>query len=413
MAERRDASLDFWLTRRRLVSTLGVGAAALASGCSGLGNIGGDLVPGSSTSPGDLGAPTTGALSPDGASTTIGQGQTKIALILPLSASGNAGTAAQSMRNAAEMALADFNNPDVQLIIKDDGGSPQGAQAAARQAIEEGAQVILGPLFAHAVSAVAPIARASRIPVIAFSTDSNVATRGVFLLSFLPESDVARVIDYAISQGRRSFAALVPENAYGSAVEAAFRQIVPAKGGRVVAIARYRPDDANLQGPVRQIAQAAAGADALFIPDSGDAVPKVAQLLAAAGVNMKRLQVLGTGLWDDPRIFSDTTLEGSWFAGPDSAGYKAFATRYRSKFGQDPVRTATLAYDAVALMVALAKSQPGQRITAETLMDPSGFSGIDGVFRFRADGTNQRGLAVHKVTPGGGEVISGAPKSFG
>jgi branched-chain amino acid transport system substrate-binding protein len=413
MAGRRDASLNLWLTRRRMVSVLGVGAAALAAGCSGLGNLGGDLVSNSASPPADQATPTTGALVPGGAPGTIGQGQTKIALILPLSASGNAGAAAQSMRNAAEMALADFNNPDVQLIFKDDGSTAQGAQTAAQQAIEEGAQVILGPLFAHAVAAVAPIARASRIPVVAFSTDSNVATRGVFLLSFLPEADVERVVDYAISRGRRSFAALIPQNAYGSAVEAAFRQIVPAKGGRVVAIAHYRPDDASMRGPVRQIAQAAAGADALFIPDSGDAVPKVAKLLAAAGVNLKRLQVLGTGLWDDPRIFSDTTLEGGWFAGPDSTGYKSFATRYRSKFGQDPVRTATLAYDAVALMAALAKSAPGQRITAEALTNPSGFAGIDGVFRFRVDGTNQRGLAVHKVTPSGGEVISGAPKSFG
>jgi ABC-type branched-subunit amino acid transport system substrate-binding protein len=168
-----------------------------------------------------------------------------------------------------------------------------------------------------------------------------------------------------------------------------------------------------MQGPVRQIAQAASRADAPFIPDSGDAVPGGAQVLEAAGVSTKRLQALGTGLWDDPRIFSDAALDGGWFAAPDSKGYKAFATRYRSKFGQDSVRTATLAYDAVALVAALAKSHPGQPITSEMLTNPSGFSGIDGVFRFRADGTIQRGLAIHKVTPSGGEVISGAPKNFG
>lgn len=411
MAGRRNATTNLWLTRRGILSALGFGTAVLASGCSGLGGLGGSDLGSNAANPppdGAAGTPTAEA-SPN----TIGQGQTKIAMILPLSAAGNAGAAAQSMRNAAEMAFTDFNNPDVQLIFKDDGGTSQDAQMAARQAIDEGVQVILGPLFAQAVAAVAPIARAARVPVIAFSTDSNVASRGVFLLSFLPESDVDRVVSYAIDQGRHSFAALVPDNAYGGAVEAAFRQIVPAKGGRVVAIARYRPGDATMQAPARQIAQASAGADALFIPDSGDAVPKVAKQLAAAGVNMKRLQVLGTGLWDDPRIFSDATLEGSWFAAPDSSGYKAFVERYRAKYGQAPARTATLAYDAVALVVALAKSVPGQRITAEMLTNPSGFAGIDGVFRFRADGTNQRGLAIHKVTPSGGEVISGAPKSFG
>ncbi len=395
-------------TRRAVVSGFGAGAAALVAGCSGLGNLG-DTLPGGSKLQPEPEAPTAAAPPPAGAE----PGKTKIGLILPLTATGNAGAAAQAMRNAAEMALADFSNPDVQLIVKDDGGTAQGAQAAVRQAIEEGAQIILGPLFAHAVTATAPVARASRIPIIAFSTDSNVATRGVFLLSFLPESDVERIVDYAIAQGKRSFVALVPDNAYGSVVEAAFKQLVPAKGGRVVALERYRPDDAGMQGPVRQIAQAASRADALFIPDSGDAVPRVARLLEAAGVSAKRLQALGTGLWDDPRIFSDAALDGGWFAAPDSKGYKAFATRYRSKFGQDPVRTATLAYDAVALVAALAKSHPGQPITSEMLTNPSGFSGIDGVFRFRADGTIQRGLAIHKVTPSGGEVISGAPKNFG
>lgn len=399
-------------TRRAVVSGLGAGVALLAAACSGIGNLS-DVLPSDKTKP-DPGLPTTtAALPPPAGDATAGSQKTKIGLILPLSASGNAGVAAQAMRNAAEMALADFSVPDVELIVKDDGGTAQGAQAAVRQAIDEGAKIILGPLFAQAVTAAAPVARASQVPIIAFSTDSNVATRGVFLLSFLPESDVERIVDYAIAQGKRSFVALVPDNAYGSVVEAAFKQLVPAKGGRVVALERYQPGDAGLQGPVRQIAQAASRADALFIPDSGDAVPRVARTLEAAGVSPKKLQVMGTGLWDDPRVYSDTVLDGGWFAAPDSKGYKAFATRYRSKFGQDPVRTATLAYDAVALVAALAKAQPGQPITSETLTNPSGFSGIDGVFRFRADGTNQRGIAVHKVTPSGSEVISGAPKTFG
>jgi ABC-type branched-subunit amino acid transport system substrate-binding protein len=412
MASSSDHTRFVPLSRRAVVLGAAAGASALAAGCSGLGNLGDILPSGPKPEPGADAAPTTAAL-PPAESPAAEPGKTRIALILPLSASGNAGAAAQSMKNAAELALADFSSPDVQLIVKDDGGAAQGAQAAARQAIEEGAQVILGPLFAHSVTATAPVARASRIPIVAFSTDSNVATRGVFLLSFLPESDVERIVDYAISQGKRSFVALVPENAYGSVVEAAFKQAVANKGGRVVALERYRPDDSGMQGPVRQIAQAAARADALFIPDSGDALPRVAQALAAAGVSPKRIQVIGTGLWDDPRVFSDTALDGGWFAAPDSKGYKAFATRYRAKFGQDPVRTATLAYDAVALVAALAKSQPGQPITSEMLTNPSGFSGIDGVFRFRSDGTNQRGLAIHKVTPSGGEVISGAPKTFG
>ena len=252
------------------------------------------------------------------------------------------------MRNAAEMALAEFNNPDLQLLVKDDAGSVPGAQQAAQQALDEGAEIVLGPLFALTVAPVARAARARGVPVIAFSTDTNAAARGVYLLSFLPESDVERIVSYAASQGRRSFAALVPDNAYGSVTEAAFKQAVGRSGGRVIALERYPLDRAQMQAPVRNVAQAA-----------------------------------------------------------------SHAVRYRSRYGRDPVRTASLAYDAVALVAALVKTQGSQRFADNVLTNSSGFTGIDGLFRFRPDGTNQRGLAVLRVSPTGGQVISPPPKGFG
>jgi ABC-type branched-subunit amino acid transport system substrate-binding protein len=340
-------------------------------------------------------------------------GQVRIALVLPLTAQGNAGLAAQSMKNAAEMALAEFKVSNVQLLVKDDGGSPQGAQSAAQQAISEGAEIIVGPLFAQSVSAAGQVARSRNIPIIAFSTDASVAARGVYLLSFLPETDVRRVVSYAASRGKRSFAALMPDNAYGTVVEAAFQQEVARHGGRVVVLEKY-PHDANRTAEaVRRVAQAAGQIDSIFIPDSPDTVPQIAQALAANGVDFKRVQLLGTGLWgDDTRISSEKLLDGGWYPAPDQAGFRNFSTRYRARYGQDPVRTATLAYDAVALVAALVKTQGMQRFSEQVLTNPSGFAGIDGVFRFRPEGTNERGLAVLRVTPSGGQVISPAPKSF-
>ncbi|HET7192307.1 MAG TPA: penicillin-binding protein activator [Pseudolabrys sp.] len=339
-------------------------------------------------------------------------GQVRICLILPLSAQGNAGVAAQSMKNAAEMALAEFKATNVQLVVKDDGGTPQGAQAGAEQAINEGAEIIIGPLFAQSVSAVGQVARSRNIPVIAFSTDASVAAHGVYLLSFLPESDVRRIVDFAVSRGKRSFAALLPDNPYGTVVEAAFQQEVSRRGGRVVALEKY-PIDANRMSEVaRRVAQAANQVDSIFIPDGADAVPQVVQALAAGGVNLKRVQLLGTGLWDDPRIFSTTVLDGGWYAAPESGGFRNFSARYRARYGQDPVRTATLAYDATALVAALVKTQGAQRFSEQVLTNASGFAGIDGVFRFLPQGANERGLAVLRVTPTGGQVVSPAPKSF-
>jgi ABC-type branched-subunit amino acid transport system substrate-binding protein len=339
-----------------------------------------------------------------------GTGQVKVGLLLPLSAAGNAGVAAQSMKNAAEMALAEFQNPNIQLLIKDDVGGPQGAQQGAQQAVEEGAEIILGPLFAPSVPATAQVARARGIPVIAFSTDSSVAGRGVYLLSFLPESDVNRIIDYSAGIGKRSYAALLPENAYGNVVEAAFKTAAGRKGGRIVAFEKYGADRAT---PARTVAQALGQADALLIADDGDSVVATCDALTAAGANLRNIQLLGTGLWDNPRVFASPALAGGLYAAPDPAGFRAFAGRYRTRFGAEPVRTATLTYDAVALVAALAKTQGGQRFAPEVLTNASGFAGIDGLFRFRSDGTNERGLAVMKVASGGSQPVAGSPKTFG
>jgi ABC-type branched-subunit amino acid transport system substrate-binding protein len=248
--------------------------------------------------------------------------------------------------------------------------------------------------------------------VIAFSTDTSVAARGVYLLSFLPQSDVDRIVAYAASTGRRSFIGMVPDNAYGQVVEAAFTQAVARRGGRIVAMQRYPLDKTKRQDAVNAVAQSAAGADALFIPDGSDAAELV-QGLSSAGVNVKRLQLLGSGLWDDPSVAAAQVLQGGAYPAPDPAGYRAFVQRYRKRFNQDPVRTATLSYDAVALVAALVKTHGAQRFSEETLTAGSGFAGIDGIFRFRQDGTNERGLAVMRVAPSGGQPIAPSPKSFG
>ncbi|GBD47751.1 penicillin-binding protein activator [Methylopila sp. Yamaguchi] len=342
----------------------------------------------------------------------IGQGSTKVALVLPLSASGNAGAAAQSMKNAAELALSEFNSPDIQLVVKDDGGTAQGAQAAVNSATDEGARMVIGPLFAHSVQGAGQAARQKGVPVVAFSTDANVASRGVYLLSFLPESDVDRIVRYAVSQGKRSFAALLPENGYGTVVEGAFQQAVARAGGRVVALERYPTDKGKMAEPIARVANALGQADALFIPDTADSVPTVVGLLAANGVNLKRVQLLGTGLWDDPQMGRDASLAGAWYAAPDSSGFRSFAQRYKAKFGSEPTRTASLAYDATSLVAALVKTQGAAGLTDQTFANPSGFAGVDGTFRFRADGGNDRALAVYQVQPGGAKVISPAPRSF-
>jgi ABC-type branched-subunit amino acid transport system substrate-binding protein len=389
--------------RRRLLK----GTFALATALGLAGCIGGGLG-------GSEGPVAQATMQPANDGRMIGNGSVKVALILPMTGSGQAAVAATSLRNAAELAIAEFQNPDLAILVKDDRGTPDGARQAVEEALAEGAELFIGPLFAGSVQAAGQVAKQAGKPVIAFSTDATVASGGVYLLSFLAQEEVDRIIGYASNQGRRSFAALVPENTYGNVVEASFREAAAKRGARVVAMERYSPGQAA--SAVQRIAPLIAGpsapADALFIPDNAEGLGDIAQALQQAGFDPQRVKPLGTGVWNDPRIFRHAALQGGWFAAPDSAGFNAFANRYRAKFNADPTRIATLSYDAVSLAAALVRTQGSQRFTDAVLTNPSGFAGADGVFRFRPDGTNDRALAVLEIRNGAAAAVSPAPKAL-
>jgi len=346
----------------------------------------------------------------------IGSGSVKVALLLPMSAAGNAGATATALKQAAELALFEFNNPEIVLIPKDTRGTAAGATAAAQQAIAEGAELIIGPLFAQSVAAVGTLARNANVSVVAFSTDSNVAGRGVYLLSFLPNDDIAQIVEYAVGQGKTSFAALLPQDAYGTLAEGVLRQAVAQYRGQVAAVERYAPDAQAMAESARRLNQVASGprptVSAILMPDGPSALRSLAPALTAGGVDPNRVKFLGSGQWDDPQIGAEPALVGGWYAAPDPAGWQDFVGRYQANYGTTPPRIATLAYDAVSLAAALARQPPDQRYSAEMLTNSSGFSGVDGIFRFQPNGLNQRGLAILEVQSGGGRVIRPAPKSF-
>lgn len=358
-------------------------------------------------------APEAPAAPPPGEPATLGTGSVKVALILPLSGPGAAVGA--SLRNAAELALQESQSPDLKLLVKDDRGTPDGAREAAASAIAEGAELVIGPLFSATVQSAAATARPAGKPVIAFSTDVSVAARGVYLLSFLPQTEVDRIIDATTEGGRRSFVALIPETTYGNAVEAQFREAVARRGGRVVAIERYPAG--NPAAAIGRLAPLMTGpapqADALFLPDTPDGLAAAGAALTRAGFNPARVRPVGTAVWNDPRVFALPAFQGAWFAAADPVGFAGFGQRYRARFGTDPVRVATLSYDAVSLAAALNRQYGSQRFADTTLTNPSGFAGIDGTFRFRPEGTSDRTLAVFEIRGGGTTIVSPAPRALG
>lgn len=362
---------------------------------------------GSGPAPVALGnAPVTGEV--------LGTGPVKVALLLPLSATGNAGQLALNLKNAADLAIREFQTPAIQVLVKDDRGTAEGARAATTEAIQQGAQLILGPLFAQSVTAAAAIAKPAGVPIVAFSTDTSTASRGVYLLSFLPQTDVDRIISYAAAQGKRSYAALLPANAYGTVVEAALQRTVANTGGRLLALERYQLDRTSMQEKATAVANTAkSGAiNAIVLPDAGDAAPFLGQILGANGIKPDEIQYLGSGQWDDSRVAQESNLNGAWYPAPDRAGFEAFARRYQAAFGSAPFRAATLAYDATSLASGLAARFGERRFSAEVLTSPSGFIGIDGAFRFLQNGLNERGLAIYQIDRGKVSIIDPAPRTF-
>jgi ABC-type branched-subunit amino acid transport system substrate-binding protein len=341
----------------------------------------------------------------------LGTGGTRVALLAPRSASGNGRATAEAFRNAAELALRDFPSAGIQVAVYDTKGTPAGAEAAVGVALSEGAEIILGPVFSSEVSAVAQASRAAGVPVVAFSSDAGVAGPGVYLLSFLPSDDVERIVSYSVREGRRSFAAMLPQNAYGSVVEAAFRSNVASAGGRIVAIETYQTAE-DVRTKAARIAAIAPQIDALLIPDTGEVVPAIAASLAASGVTRDRVRLLGSGQWDDSRVLNSPALVGSWFPAPAKQGFEGFARKYQAAYGAPPPRNATLAYDATVLAAGLLRQSGGGRPSASALTNPNGFAGLDGVFRFLPNGLTQRRLAIYEVTGSGARIVDPASRSF-
>jgi len=370
----------------------------------------------------------------------------RVALLLPLS--GPEQAIGQALLDAAMLALHEAGNGRLVVMPRDTQGTPDGARAAGAAALQEGAELILGPVFSAEVAAVAPLARGRGVNVLAFSTDTQVAGNGVYLLGLVPQQQVDRIAAYAASRGLRRFAALAPESPYGTAVVQALRFAAPQRGGDLIEVSFYPPTAQDVMAQVRVLARyqvrrdrlvarrrvleaqndaearaqlqqlagldtlGGPGYDALLIAEGGAELRQIAPLLPFFDIDPREVRFLGTGLWDDPTIGQEPALIGGWYAAPPPNGTNAFMERFQALYGYRPVRIATLAYDAVALAAALARGEGAADFSRTALANPRGFAGTDGIFRFLQNGVAERGLAVLEVTARGPRVIDAAATTF-
>lgn len=347
-----------------------------------------------------------------------GNGKVQVALLVP----GGSGQAsdellARSLQNAARLAIADLGGTQVDLRVYNTAGQPAQAAAMAVQAVNEGAQIILGPVFAQEANAAGVAVAAMGVNVLAFSNNPDIAGNNVFVLGPTFDNTATRLASYAVRQGKSQIMIVHDRNAAGDLGRAAIQRGVAAAGGSVVATGSYEFSQSGVATAAPGIASSAkaAGAQAIFLTaDTAGALPLVSQLLADNGLSSAAVQFVGLTRWDIPTAtLALPGVQGGWFALPDPALYAQYQSRYQSAYAEAPHPISGLAYDGIAAIGALIKQNSAGVVSKASLTQGSGFVGVNGIFRLRSDGTNERGLAVAQISGGQLIVIDPAPRSFG
>lgn len=341
-----------------------------------------------------------------------------VALLVP-AGSGQAGDEllARSLQNAARLAIADLGAVKIDLRVYNTAGQPAQAQAMATRAIDEGARIILGPVFAQEANAAGVAAAAREVNVLAFSNNPDIAGGNVFILGPTFQNSAARLAGYAVRQGKGRIMVVHDQNPAGLLGRAAIERAVAANGGQIVGVGSYEfSQNGVVQAAPQIVAQArAAAANALFLTaDTAGALPLVTQLLADNGMSPAVTQFIGLTRWDIPQAtLALPGVQGGWFALPDPSLYQQYQNRYLAAFGEAPHPISGLAYDGIAAIGALVKQGRSNALTGAALTTGAGFVGVNGIFRLRSDGTNERGLAVAQIRDRQVMIIDPAPRSFG
>ncbi|MBT8155031.1 penicillin-binding protein activator [Epibacterium ulvae] len=341
----------------------------------------------------------------------------KVALLVPRGSTQTGDSVlAQSLENAARMAIGDLNGVEVDLRVYDTAGTPEVAATAADQAIKDGAGIILGPLYAEAANAAGLVAAQKGVNVLAFSNNTAIAGGNVFILGSTFDNTARRLTRYSAQQGKPNVLVVAGDNAAGAAGREAVNRAVAGSSARVTGAVSYELSQQGVINAIPTIRDAAnsGGADAVFMTaTTAGALPLLTQLLPEAGVSPENFQYIGLTRWDiPPQTLELPGVQGAWFALPDPSQSGKFRERYTATYGAGPHPIGGLAYDGIAAIGALAQQGKSDALTAAALTQGAGFQGTGGIFRLRADGTNERGLAVATIEDRKVVVIDPAPKSF-
>ncbi len=340
-----------------------------------------------------------------------------VALLVPRGGTPSDNLLAQNLENAARLAIRDLDGVQIDLRVYGTAGNAAMASTAAAQAVNEGAKVIVGPLYGEAANAAGNAVAAQGVNVLSFSNNPSIAGGNVFALGQGFGDTANRLVRYASSTGKDKIVILHSRDLAGQLGRDAIQRAISANGATNAGAVDYDANQEDVIAAVPRVKAAvdASGANAIFLTtSSASALPLFAQLLPEAGLSVGTTQYIGLTRWDIPPQTLDLPgVQGGWFALPDPSATSAFAQRYAAAYGEAPNPIAGLAFDGIAAVGALVKSGNSDALSTARLTQGAGFRGASGVFRLRPDGTTEHGLAIATIRNKSVVIIDQAPQSFG
>ncbi|MCY4243313.1 MAG: penicillin-binding protein activator [Rhodobacter sp.] len=324
---------------------------------------------------------------------------------------------AEGIENAVRLAMGDMRGVTIDLRVYATAANPERAAEAALQAVDEGAGIILGPLYAGSTEAVGAAVARSGVNVLSLSNSTDIAGDNVFVLGNTFENTAERLVKYALDSNRSR---IMVVHGQGQTEEKGFAAISAAmerQGAELVSVASFEMSQNAVVEIAPEIAATAEseGAEAIFLTSgNAGALPILTQLMVENGLDPETVQLIGLQRWDIPSSALELApLQGGWFALPSPWSIRKYEERYHAAYGKRPHPVSSIAYDGIAMIGALVGSGRSRTLSANALTEPTGFAGVNGVFRLRPDGTNERGLAVATIFEKRVAVIDPAPIGFG
>jgi ABC-type branched-subunit amino acid transport system substrate-binding protein len=340
-----------------------------------------------------------------------------VALLVPRGGSASDDLLAKNLENAARLAIRDLGGVKIDLRVYGTAGKADKAATAAAQAVADGAKIIIGPVYGEAANAAGVAVAASGVNVLSFSNNTTIAGGNVFVLGPTFENTADRLVSYAKRAGKDKIVILHANDIGGQLGRNAIQQAISAQGATLSGSVEYALSQESVRAAVPKVkaAMQSTGATALFMTaNSSTALPLLAEMLPAAGITNQTSQYIGLTRWDIPaQTLALSGIQGGWFALPDPGASAAFVARYSAAYGERPLDIAGLAFDGIAAIGSLVKNGNKNALSTASLTQGAGFKGANGIFRLRADGTNQRGLAVATIRNNQVVLLEPAPQAFG